>query len=297
MTVTAFHATQGLSRVYCGHNAHILMFSSSEERSMGSKNDNEKNNKKRIISPNDISSLFDNKSIRPSSTISKNSDEDDAEEDEYFGYEEDEEDDDEGEEEKTDDVSEPSPGSDSEYTSQLLPSSSIFGEERKPVLTELDRLQRMMSKSSSSSYDSESPTEKPPTFEKSPLKEYSDEEMEYTNLEAALDKRSQKVVLEELSMASPSSQARNKLEIGPRTVKYDPSERDWRVDPMQFGAYRRWKVPVENTKKLTKGSSQPKSSRSAAEKFYDAIKNLSSGPTGAVCVNNIYIFDDCLNIF
>lgn len=66
--------------------------------------------------------------------------------------------------------------------------------------------------------------------------------------------------------------------IGPRLVKYDPSENGRQNNPMDFGAYRRWKVVEEKKTKPTKGK-RKKSSKNAAEKFYDAIKNLGSAPS------------------
>ena len=59
-------------------------------------------------------------------------------------------------------------------------------------------------------------------------------------------------------------------------------ERVYRGDPMQFGAYRRWKVPEEEAIK-TKGKSRGKKIEKkkdgiSSDSFFDAIKKLGSGP-------------------
>jgi hypothetical protein len=76
------------------------------------------------------------------------------------------------------------------------------------------------------------------------------------------------------------SKARVTNEIGPRAVKYDPKEQETRIDPMQFGAYRRWKLAEQEiSRKKVKGKSiskNNKKTKSSTEKFYDAIKNFGS---------------------
>lgn len=98
---------------------------------------------------------------------------------------------------------------------------------------------------------------------------------------------SRSVVAKALSMSSSTTSSRNNLDIGPRVVKYDPSGFDFRLEKMNYGAYRRWKVVEEDKKskgKLGKPGSRKKkgSGKNAAEKFYDAIKNLGSGPASSV---------------
>lgn len=84
------------------------------------------------------------------------------------------------------------------------------------------------------------------------------------------------------SIARRPSKARTTNEIGPRAVKYDPTDLDNRIDPMLFGAYRRWKVVEQETaKKKSKGKSlsKNKKAKSSTEKFYDALKNFGSAPS------------------
>jgi len=67
-----------------------------------------------------------------------------------------------------------------------------------------------------------------------------------------------------------------------RVTKFEPSA-GAKSDPMQYGAYRRWKIVEEEKKGKLKSSLKRKKSskgdgKNPAQKFYDAIKNLGSGP-------------------
>ena len=83
----------------------------------------------------------------------------------------------------------------------------------------------------------------------------------------------------------------------PRVFQYDPKE--WsKPDPMVYGAYRRWKLAEEEVKagkdkKKKRGnqnSSDPKKKKgSTTNGFYDAIKNLGSGPVPKVSVTSVEI--------
>jgi hypothetical protein len=59
----------------------------------------------------------------------------------------------------------------------------------------------------------------------------------------------------------------------PRDIpQYDPTERAYRGDPMQYGAYRRWKLAEnQDTKKSSRGKKKPKSGNND---FFNSIKNL-----------------------
>eukprot|EP01035_Chromulina_nebulosa_P018270 gene18270-23946_t len=105
-------------------------------------------------------------------------------------------------------------------------------------------------------------------------KEYSG--LEYAELDRVLDKSRKRSTIEALGMLSSS----DKMIDSARLVKYDPSLFE-RNDPMKFGAYRRWKLAEASVKSKVGGKRKKKvnNSKNAAEKFYDAIKNLGSAPT------------------
>ena len=76
---------------------------------------------------------------------------------------------------------------------------------------------------------------------------------------------------------------------------------------MQYGAYRRWKIGESESGQPTvkgKGKAPPGKrkktkggdSKNAAEKFYDAIKNLGSGP-GSAGVSQYWKKGTCLPVF
>jgi hypothetical protein len=105
--------------------------------------------------------------------------------------------------------------------------------------------------------------------------------------------RSRRGVIKSLSLTEQreSVSYSSQTEPAPRVFSYDPTDNNnnGRGDPMRYGAYRRWKMPEGGDQKGiasrvqqrpgSKGKPQKKSSdKNAAEKFYDAIKNLSSGP-------------------
>lgn len=80
-----------------------------------------------------------------------------------------------------------------------------------------------------------------------------------------------------------------------RVFQYDPSEL-YKPDPMKYGAYRRWKEAEEAAKSGKKGGKKkavtgkqlgssktnPKKGSFNTDSFYDAIKNLGSGPVPKV---------------
>jgi hypothetical protein len=126
-----------------------------------------------------------------------------------------------------------------------------------------------------------------------------EEELNFYNLGGALDKSKERRVLDSISMSQGGRSSFSTLDRSPRVTSYDP--RDFqRGDPMKYGAYRRWQPPTDEEgnvkqkggkrsvsrgggrgKKIGKPSKNKNKGGGDTNKFYDALKNLSSGPRDA----------------
>lgn len=93
--------------------------------------------------------------------------------------------------------------------------------------------------------------------------------------------------------------------ITARQVKYNPISKSG-IDPMAFGAYRRWKMAplkgkgrrksVKSGRSKIKGRSQNDSRNSQDNNsFYNAIKNLGANPFDRVSISQPY-FRKCYSV-
>jgi len=244
--------------------------------------------RKRIISPDDLSSLFGRTSNNPVTSgrklIPSNVDRDDDFDDEHN---DDDSADIQGDDEDGDAYE------DRLYQKSVNESNDRKAKNTKRIERELDLLDSMASSSSSLALVGQDPWEE--------LMLDGTAEFEYADLNRPLDKSTQKKVLDALTVAKYSSNSmstvtpsNNRISTpvvagsssstgDARVVKYNPKEFN-RGDPMQYGAYRRWKVGESDNGKVSKskvppGKRKTAKPKNAAEKFYDAIKNLGSGPS------------------
>lgn len=95
------------------------------------------------------------------------------------------------------------------------------------------------------------------------------------DLNKKLDQSSRLSIFDYMSLEG-SEEVESSKEVVIRQVSYNPGETErFRNDPMNYGAYRRWKETVERNKaKKSKKTEKPKDKNS----FFNAIKNLGSGP-------------------
>lgn len=103
--------------------------------------------------------------------------------------------------------------------------------------------------------------------------------MNFLNLDRRLDMDDRKVVMKTLTMQS-NADLLGLQTITPRNLTYDPlTTSKFRYDPMNFGAYKRWRdmeARVKDTKD-SKSKSKKKSGKQN-DSFMDQIKKLGSGP-------------------
>jgi hypothetical protein len=133
-----------------------------------------------------------------------------------------------------------------------------------------------------------------PSIDSPEILEFDDE----YDLSRSLDKKRESVV--KASMTIKQTFARDST-VTRRITKYDPKE-IYKVDPMKYGAYRRWNIAdfdedeAQRLGKASKGTTQvrrgggrnptskktkgPKDTSNEGNSFYKALKNLSSGPRG-----------------
>eukprot|EP00607_Mallomonas_marina_P005083 CAMPEP_0182427206 /NCGR_PEP_ID=MMETSP1167-20130531/15761_1 /TAXON_ID=2988 /ORGANISM="Mallomonas Sp, Strain CCMP3275" /LENGTH=301 /DNA_ID=CAMNT_0024609265 /DNA_START=348 /DNA_END=1253 /DNA_ORIENTATION=- len=98
---------------------------------------------------------------------------------------------------------------------------------------------------------------------------FVDTNMAYANLNRQLDRKTRMSVLDILSLDSLSDDD----STSSRQVSYDPqASAKFRGDPMNYGAYRRWKEAEMEIKEKASKKSKNKN------EFFDSIKKLGSGP-------------------
>lgn len=236
---------------------------------------------KRIVSPNELSSLFGPPITKKNEIVVNRK----------FMNDFDDEDDEDMHEISNNDEEENSVDADYEEAMKLKSEREATGLSR--IQNELEFLENM---NMSSDFSSQ-------TIQDTEEISSDSFNFDYADLDKLLDKSTRVNVADALSMSSSSSTSTSRGRISlsrqsasavsdtgattsadPRIVKYDPKE-SMRGDPMKYGAYRRWKVVVEDAKNGKSKSTLKKKNKNgsagnknAAEKFYDAIKNLGSGP-------------------
>eukprot|EP01041_Mallomonas_annulata_P009379 gene9379-19465_t len=114
---------------------------------------------------------------------------------------------------------------------------------------------------------------KPAEIDIDPNDMYSDENMGY-NLNRALDRETRNRIMDSISIDRKS----NPADIS-REINYDPQATSkYRGDPMNYGAYRRWKlIEMQIKDKKSKKDDKNKSKKDSNE-FFNSIKKLGSGP-------------------
>jgi hypothetical protein len=200
--------------------------------------------KQRVITPNDISTLFGNYSPAKKSVVNDDDIDLDFEDEEEF-------------------------------------ITDIEKKNQTPlIIAELEKLQTMtMNPPSDARKSSPSATSTAPsTRVKRVLAEPVAPDMEYLDLGAELDDKQQaslKRVMTVMDMDELSSRSDS-----PRVFQYDPNESNPLYDPMKFGAYARWKRAEEEVAKanLKKNPKKKNKEGLSPDSFYNAIKNLGSGP-------------------
>jgi hypothetical protein len=123
--------------------------------------------------------------------------------------------------------------------------------------------------------------------------ENNEDDMGYADLDKSLDKVKNKKVRNLLSMWSETINPEdtddlNETEASTRFIKIEPNKRKKKEDPMNYGAYRRWKAPTsdekssvknkQSSKRTTNSKTKSKEKGSTTDNFYNAIKKLGSGP-------------------
>jgi len=108
----------------------------------------------------------------------------------------------------------------------------------------------------------------------------NDYDVDFTSI---LSQEESRQVMSSISMEEAESISDVSLSsIPPRGVIYDPAATNrFRNDPMNYGAYRRWKLAEQDVDKLKKSKSKPGSkgkNKGSADSFFDSIKKLGSGP-------------------
>jgi hypothetical protein len=199
--------------------------------------------KQRIITPNDIASLF-------GSTTSKQT----IVEDDELEFD-DETDEDSMESKSLQDLK------------PLLKSKVHVPPENAVVIAELEKIQAM----SMSDYNRKAaPIKKTLAPPVAP-------EMEYLDLSADLSADLTANVKNALTLIDEDEISSNM--DAPRVFSYDPAESARMYDPMKFGAYARWKK-AEEAVEAKKAKKNPKKTKEglSPDSFYNAIKNLGSGP-------------------
>lgn len=110
-----------------------------------------------------------------------------------------------------------------------------------------------------------------------------DEYDAFMNLDGGLDKTAERRISNQLAM-DESYEVLPQNQASPRVFQYEPIAKI-EINPMAYGAYRRAKLPPTPTS-ATEGSSKSgrknkdkkKGPKNDTNSFYDAIKNLGSGP-------------------
>lgn len=104
---------------------------------------------------------------------------------------------------------------------------------------------------------------------------FTDEDRAYMDLNTVLDRVKTRQVNDAISMSEiPGSLKSDEV----RTFKYDPAAGQV-VDPMLYGAYRRWKEPQDAIRKKKMAKAKKTKKSFSTDNFYNAIKNL--GPKSA----------------
>ena len=194
--------------------------------------------KQRVITPNDIASLFGGSSSK--SRLAEEEDFDFEDEDEGVGAEE---------------------------------ASSV---EKSPVkdvnptvMAELERLETISFSRSTSR----------PSSSSAPRKERSVPDLDYLDLDSELS--DQKLENARSSLSLMDEDEISSAIDAPRVFMYDPAESVRMYDPMKFGAYARWKQAADKMEKMNKKNARKKRKEGLSpDSFYNAIKNLGSGPKG-----------------
>jgi hypothetical protein len=206
--------------------------------------------KQRVITPNDIASLFGSSKLTAETRPAAVDDEDD---DIY-----------EDEEEEEDNFGRDIMGSGSGSTLQSKPSEP----------NQLGSIS--MSSYSKDSVDLPAPSIRKPVVAVEPPAPGLD----YLDLTRELEGSDSSSLKEAMSLLE-SGEGGQRL-TAPRVFLYDPTESNSMYDPMQFGAYNRWKKAEEAVAKanLKKNPKKKNKEGLSTDSFYNAIKNLGSGPKG-----------------
>lgn len=104
---------------------------------------------------------------------------------------------------------------------------------------------------------------------------------EFLDLDQSLEAGVSSQVKESMSVLESGRSSSEQALASPRVFQYDPTESNAMYDPMKYGAYNRWKKVEEATAKanLKKASKKKKTKEGlSTDSFYNAIKNLGSGP-------------------
>ena len=192
--------------------------------------------KQRVITPNDIASLFGG-GVSKSKLV---------EEDDYDFEDED------------------------EVTEMETSSVSPKTDDNPAVVAELERLETISFSRSSRNSPPRSVPKREPSVPIAPDMEYLDLDVELIDqkLENA---RSSLSLMEEDEISSRID--------APRVFMYDPTESTRMYDPMKFGAYARWKQAADQVERANKKNAKRKRKEGLSpDSFYNAIKNLGSGP-------------------
>lgn len=211
-------------------------------------NENKKITQK-VISPNDISSLFGGSSSSSSSSKNKVASDYDDDEDEEYDY---------GEAESTSTTppekaaplatkAKATAESAEEVAPVIIEEMVMKKPEKSEALTELLALEELFKRSPGTVLASEVSAVADDALPYVDEPEEEDEGMGYMNLNRKLDKATRKTVLDTLGLGVADSRTgrisslTSGEQVAPRVFRYDPTE-TYRGDPMKYGAYRRWKL-------------------------------------------------------
>ena len=121
-----------------------------------------------------------------------------------------------------------------------------------------------------------SPAADVPKVVSKPITESMAPGMEYMDLTQELDDSRGKSIFAAMSLTAEDDSSESSA---PRVFQYDPDEMGRANDPMNFGAYNRWKK-AEEALARRKQKSKPRKAKEglSPDSFYNAIKKLGSGP-------------------
>lgn len=195
--------------------------------------------KQRVITPNDIASLFGGSSSKSRF----------VEEDDYDFEDEDE-------------------ASETEEAVDNVAKTPV--QDANPaVMAELERLETISFSRSTGR----------PSTPSAPRRERSVPDLDYLDLDSELS--DQKLENARSSLSLLDEDELSSAIDAPRVFMYDPAESVRMYDPMKFGAYARWKQAADKMEKLNKKNAKKKRKEGLSpDSFYNAIKNLGSGPKG-----------------